>query len=292
MVGAGTMGAGIAQCALVAGCEVTLWCRRDERACELPAVMEQALGKQVARGKLDGASVPDLLSHLAVTTDLASLAACDVVLESVAEDLATKKALFSDLGAVCRPDAVLATNTSTLPVVDLAMQAGRPERVVGMHFFNPAWAMSLVEIARPITASAEAVAAACAFAGSLGKRCVEVEDRAGFVVNALLFRYLNGAVRLLEEGRASMQDVDAAMTLGCNFPMGPFSLLDLVGLDVSVSILDALHSEDCDQASSAAPTLRRLVAAGRLGRKSGRGFYDYTGPVAGNHTGPVAGKQR
>ena len=167
-----------------------------------------------------------------------------------------------------KPEAILATNTSTLPVVELAMVTARPERVCGIHFFNPAPMMKLVEIVRPITASDETIGAAIGFATACGKDAVEVKDRAGFIVNALLFPYLNNAVRMWEQGTASMDDIDTAMKGGCNFPMGPFALLDLVGLDTSLAILDALYAEFRDPNYAAVPTLRRMVAAGRLGRKT------------------------
>src|SRR5918995_1832426 len=198
-----------------------------------------------------------------------------VVSESVVEDLPTKRALFAELEQIVKPEGILATNTSTLPVVELAVATDRPDRVVGIHFFNPAPLMGLVEVVRPITASDDTVKQAMAFAVACGKDAVEVVDRAGFVVNALLFPYLNNAVRMLEQGTASREDIDIAMQGGCNFPMGPLALLDLVGLDTAVAILDALYAEFRDPNYATVPTLRRMVAAGHLGRKSGRGFYDY-----------------
>jgi 3-hydroxybutyryl-CoA dehydrogenase len=197
------------------------------------------------------------------------------VIESVVEDLAVKKDLFRSLDLAVKDEAILATNTSTLPVVDLAVVTERPERVCGIHFFNPAPMMSLVEIVRPLTASDETIAAARGFAETCGKDPVEVKDRAGFIVNALLFPYLNNAVRMLENGTATRDDIDSAMKGGCNFPMGPLALLDLVGLDTSLAILDALYDEFRDPNYAAVPTLRRMVAAGHLGRKSGQGFHDY-----------------
>jgi 3-hydroxybutyryl-CoA dehydrogenase len=172
--------------------------------------------------------------------------------------------------------AILATNTSTLPVVELAVETKRPERVLGIHFFNPAPMMSLVELISTILTSDETTAEARAFAEACGKEVVAVEDRAGFVVNALLFPYLNNAVRMLENGTASRDDIDTAMKGGCNFPMGPLALLDLVGLDTSLAILDALYDEFRDPNYAPVPKLRRMVAAGHLGRKSGQGFYDYS----------------
>ena len=205
------------------------------------------------------------------------LAACDLVLESVVEDLAVKQDLFAELDRVCAPDAILATNTSTLPVVELAMVTERPDRVCGIHFFNPAPAMSLVEVIPAITTSDATLDEARAFVVACGKTAVTVKDQAGFVVNALLFPYLNNAVKLFDAGVASRDDIDTAMKGGCNFPMGPLELLDLVGLDTSLSILDALYAEFRDPNFAPAALLKRMVAAERLGRKSGGGFYDYGG---------------
>jgi 3-hydroxybutyryl-CoA dehydrogenase len=209
------------------------------------------------------------------TSELERLTDCDLVIESVVEDLATKKHLFSELDRVCGDTTVLATNTSTLAVIDMAMETGRPDRVCGIHFFNPAPSMALVELVRPLTASDETMATARTFAEECGKTPVEVKDQAGFVVNALLFPYLNNAVKLYEQGVATKEDIDAAMKGGCGFPMGPFALLDLVGLDTSLAILDALYAEHREPSQAAAPLLRRMVTAEQLGRKSGRGFYDY-----------------
>ncbi len=237
--------------------------------------LDAGLIKQVSREKLTDDERQAILGRITVTDDLSELALADLVIESVVEDLAVKKALFAQLDEIVQPEAILATNTSTLPVVDLAMATKRPELVCGIHFFNPAPMMKLVEIIRPITAADETIATAIAFAASCGKDAVEVKDRAGFIVNALLFPYLNNAVRMWEQGTASMADIDTAMQGGCNFPMGPFALLDLVGLDTSLSILDALYDEFRDPNYAAVPTLRRMVAAGQLGRKTKQGFYTY-----------------
>jgi 3-hydroxybutyryl-CoA dehydrogenase len=216
-----------------------------------------------------------ILGRVTATSDLGELAGVDLVVESVVEDLETKRHLFRELDRIVAPGAVLATNTSTLPVVEMAMATGRPELVCGVHFFNPAPAMALVEVVRPITASDATVSAALAFAAKCGKDPVEVKDQAGFIVNALLFPYLNNAVRLLEQGVATREGIDAAMKGGCGFPMGPFALLDLVGLDTSLAILDALYEEYRDPNYAAVPLLRRLVTSGQLGRKTKKGFYDY-----------------
>ena len=239
------------------------------------AKLAGGLDRQVDKGRLDADERDAILDRVTATDDLGALADCDLVIESVVEDLDIKKALFAELDGIVQPGAVLATNTSTLPVIELAMATSRPESVCGVHFFNPAPMMKLVEIIRPITASDRTVAAALEFAASCGKDAVEVVDRAGFIVNALLFPYLNNAIKMWEHGTASIGDIDTAMQGGCNFPMGPFALLDLVGLDTALAILDALHAEFGDPNFAAATSLKRKVAAGHLGRKSGRGFLSY-----------------
>ncbi len=275
VVGSGIMGLGIAEVAAGAGCEVIVRTRSASTAAGMLAVLETTLARQVERERRTEEEASDLRKRVRATAELEDLAACDLVIESVIEDLAVKRQLFSELDRVTRRDAILATNTSTLPVVELAMETSRPEQVCGIHFFNPASAMRLVEVVVPITASAATIETVHGFVTACGKEAVEVKDRAGFVVNALLFPYLNNAMRLLESGVASMEGIDAAMTGGCGFPMGPFALLDLVGLDTSLAILEALHRETADPSTLPAPMLRRLVASGRLGRKTGHGFYDY-----------------
>jgi 3-hydroxybutyryl-CoA dehydrogenase len=239
------------------------------------AGLEKSLAKQVDRGKLEAAERDAALARVRAVSDLDELADCDLVLESIVEDLAAKKHLFSELDRIVAEGSILATNTSTLPVVEMAMETGRPERVCGIHFFNPAPMMPLVEVVRCITTSDETVETARAFAESCGKNPVLVRDQAGFIVNALLFPYLNNAVKLLDAGVASRDDIDAAMKGGCNFPMGPLELLDLVGLDTSLAIVEALYAEFRDPNYAPAPLLRRMVSAERLGRKTGHGFYDY-----------------
>jgi 3-hydroxybutyryl-CoA dehydrogenase len=275
IIGSGIMGSGIAEVAAAAGHEVVLRSRSQSTADAMLAGLEKSLGRQVEKGRRTEAERDEIVGRVSVTTDLGALADCDLVIESVVEDLAVKKHLFTELDRVCGESTILATNTSTLPVVEMAMETGRPDKVCGVHFFNPAPAMSLVEVVRPITASDETVSVALAFAAACGKEPVEVKDQAGFIVNALLFPYLNNAVRLLEQGVATREGIDAAMKGGCGFPMGPFALLDLVGLDTSLAILDALYTEFRDPNYAAVPLLRRMVAAEQLGRKSGQGFYDY-----------------
>ena len=269
IVGSGQMGGGIAEVAARAGFDVVLRSRTPQAAAT-PRWRRSTSRwpSRSPRASLEAAEREAILARITPTDDLDDLVDCDLVIESVVEDLAVKKALFAELDAVCKPDAILATNTSTLSVIELAVQTKRPERVCGIHFFNPAPLMSLVEVVRPLTASDETIAAAKAFAVACGKDAVDVKDRAGFIVNALLFPYLNNAVRMLDHGTASMEDIDTAMKGGCNFPLGPFQLLDLVGLDTSVSILDALYAEFKDPNYTPVPRLRRMVEAGLLGRKS------------------------
>jgi len=275
IVGSGIMGSGIAEVAAKSGVEVILRSRQRASADAMVASLEKSLAKQVERGKLEEQAAKEVAARVTATDDLHALHDCDLVLESVVEDLAVKKELFTRLDDIVKAGGILATNTSTLPVVELAMATERPDQVVGIHFFNPAPMMRLVEVIAPLTAAPETVTAAKEFATACGKDVVEVKDRAGFIVNALLFPYLNNAVRMLEAGTASRDDIDTAMQGGCNFPMGPLALLDLVGLDTSLSILDALYAEFRDPNYAAMPLLRRMVAAGQLGRKSGQGFYSY-----------------
>lgn len=275
IVGSGIMGSGVAEVAAKAGYEVVLRSRSQSTADAMIAGLEKSLAKQVERAKLDDAERTAVLGRVQAVSDLGELADCDLVLESIVEDLATKQHLFTELDRICRDGAILATNTSTLPVVEMAMHTGRPDRVCGVHFFNPAPAMTLVEIVRAITTSDETITAVTEFASACGKTPVQVKDQAGFIVNALLFPYLNNAVKLYDAGVASRDDIDTAMKGGCNFPMGPLALLDLVGLDTSLAILEALYAEFNDPNYAPAPLLRRMVSAERLGRKTGAGFHDY-----------------
>jgi len=275
IVGSGIMGSGIAEVAAKAGFEVTLRSRSQSTADRMVAGLEKSLAKQVERGKLEESERDAVLGRVRAVAELGELSECDLVIESIVEDLATKKHLFTELDRICPEHTILATNTSTLPVVEMAMETGRPDKVCGVHFFNPAPMMALVEIVRAITSSDDTIAEATAFATSCGKNAVQVKDQAGFIVNALLFPYLNNAVRLYDAGVATRDDIDAAMKGGCNFPMGPLELLDLVGLDTSLAILDALYTEFKDPNYAPAPLLRRMVSAERLGRKTGVGFYDY-----------------
>jgi 3-hydroxybutyryl-CoA dehydrogenase len=275
IVGSGIMGSGIAEVAAKAGFEVVLRSRAQSTADAMVAGLEKSLGRQVEKGRLGEPERDAALARVRAVADLGELAECDLVIESIVEDLPAKKHLFNELDRICAVNAILATNTSTLPVVELAMETGRPGLVCGIHFFNPASAMPLVEVVRSITTTDETVEAARGFAEACGKTPVLVKDQAGFIVNALLFPYLNNAVKLLDAGVATRDDIDTAMKGGCNFPMGPLELLDLVGLDTSLAILEALYAEFRDPNYAPAPLLKRMVAAEKLGRKARQGFYDY-----------------
>jgi 3-hydroxybutyryl-CoA dehydrogenase len=275
VVGTGIMGAGIAGLAATSGYEVVVRSRSEGAAGAFLAALEKQLNRQVEKGKLSDEARDETLTRVVATSSLSELAGCDLVIEAVIEDLAVKRELFRELNHVCGDETILASNTSTLSVIDLAMETRRPDRVCGLHFFNPAGVMPLVEIARPLTASDETIDEVRAFVERCGKNPVVVKDSTGFIVNALLFGYLGNAVRMLEQGVASMEDIDQAMKAGCNFPMGPFELYDLIGIDVCVAVFDALFDEYREQQYACPPLLRRMVAAGYLGRKAGRGFYDY-----------------
>ena len=273
VIGAGTMGSGIAQAfAQTEGYEVILTDINLELAQRGQQRVAKGLQSRVDRGKMEQAAADQINARIK-TGVLEGCGDCDLVVEAVLEEMSVKKETFKALDAIAKPECIFASNTSSLSITEIARGLNHP--LVGMHFFNPAPMMSLVEIVRPLTASDETVAAVTEFARTCGKDPVEVKDRAGFIVNALLFPYLNNAVRMLENGTASRDDIDTAMKGGCNFPMGPLALLDLVGLDTSLSILDALYAEFRDPNYAAVPALRRMVTAGQLGRKSGMGFYDY-----------------
>jgi len=275
VLGSGIMGSGIAEVAAATGATVIVRSRSQATGEAMLASMAASLTKQIEKGKRSAEDAEAIIKRVSATTHLADLSDCDFIIESVVEDLEVKRLVFRELNDVVKPEAILATNTSTLSVIELAMETSRPDRVCGLHFFNPAPAMSLVEVVRPICASDETMAAVTEFVVACGKEPVNVKDQAGFVVNALLFPYLNNAIRLLEQGVATKEGIDTAMKGGCGFPMGPFALLDLVGLDTSLAILDALFAEFAEPNFSPRPLLRRMVSAGQLGRKSGSGFYDY-----------------
>ncbi|MFI6698172.1 3-hydroxyacyl-CoA dehydrogenase family protein [Streptomyces sp. NPDC050509] len=275
VVGSGTMASGIAEVFAVAGYGVVLAARSPEKAAAARDRIATSLARSVERGRISAGAGDATLARIVPAGSLDALAEVDLAVEAVAEDLEVKRRLFATLDKVCRPGAVLATTTSSLPVVACARATSRPEDVVGMHFFNPAPAMKLVEVVRTVLTCDEAHATVREVAATVRKHPVECGDRAGFIVNALLFPYLNNAVKMVEQHYATPDDIDAAMKLGGGYPMGPFELLDVVGLDVSLAIERVLHREFRDPGLAPAPLLEHLVAAGCLGRKTGRGFREY-----------------
>jgi 3-hydroxybutyryl-CoA dehydrogenase len=275
VVGTGTMASGIIEVFAKAGYQVTYVGRSDERVASVAAAMARSLEKAVQRGRLTDEKRTAALARVTGTTALDDLADVDLVVEAVVEDIAVKTALFANLDEIVRPGAILATTTSSLPVIELAAVTGRQGDVVGLHFFNPAQVMKLVEVVHTIGTSPDVVATARALCSKLGKVPVTCGDRAGFIVNALLFPYLNDAVKMLEAHYATADDIDLAMKEGCALPMGPFELLDVVGLDVSLAIQRTLYTEFREGGFAPAPLLEHLVTAGYLGRKAGRGFRDY-----------------
>ena len=276
VVGCGIMGSGIVEVCAKTGAEVTFVEIDDERVAQGRARVEKSLGKAVDRGKLDAGERDQVLDRVSGTTDLEELGDVDLVIEAITENLPAKLEVFKTLDRITRDEVILATNTSSLPVVQMATATGRPDRVVGTHFFNPPPVMKLLELVRALTTSDETVEFARSYGEALGKTTVVAKDRAGFIVNYLLTLYLNGAVRMFEEGFASKEDIDTAVKLGLGHPMGPLELLDLIGLDTMLSVADVLYEEFRSPDFAAPPTARRMVQAGFLGRKTGRGFYDYS----------------
>ena len=275
VVGSGTMAVGIVGVLAKAGFDVLYVARGEEKVARVRSALERSLDKAVLRGKLEQADRDAALARVTGSARLDDLADRDLVIEAVVEELSVKQALFATLDEICRTGAVLATTTSSLPVVDLAAATGRPADVVGLHFFNPAPVMKLVEVVRTVSTADDVVATARAVCDRAGKHAVECGDRAGFIVNALLFPYLNDAVKMLQAHYATVEDIDNAMVVGCGYPMGPFDLLDVVGLDVSHAIQRTLYLEFREPGFAPAPLLEQLVTAGYLGRKTGRGFRDY-----------------
>ncbi len=275
VVGSGVMAAGIIEVFAKGGYEVVSVTRGAERSGRLCESVKNSMNKAVVRGKITEPERDSTLSRVSWSTVLDHLADVDLVVEAVVEELSVKTALFATLDEICKSGAILATTTSSLPVIECAMATGRPGDVVGLHFFNPAPIMNLVEVVHTIRTADETTAAAAAVVASLGKHPVVCADRAGFVVNALLFPYLNDAVRMVEANYANADDIDYAMKLGCGYPMGPFELLDVVGLDVALAIQRELYLEMREPGFAPAPLLEQLVTAGYLGKKVGRGFRDY-----------------
>jgi 3-hydroxybutyryl-CoA dehydrogenase len=275
VVGLGTMGAGIAQVCLQAGVETVGREVNDELAERGRATIDHYLSRGVEKGRMTAEQKDETLGRLTLATDLGALASCDLVIEAVIEDIATKAAVFKELDDVLPPVAILATNTSALSVTEIADVTQRPERVVGMHFFNPAPVLKLVEVVRTAHTSDEVFAAAYAFAEKLGKEPIACNDTPGFVVNRILIPLLNDCVRVIDEARVSPEDVDRAMTFGVNWPIGPCALIDLIGVDIHVHASEALAAALGEERMAPPPRLLQMLNEGKLGRKSGEGFFSY-----------------
>ena len=275
VVGCGLMGSGIALVSAEAGYEVVVREVAEDFLTKGLGRIDAFLQKGVARGKVTAERKAEVMGRLRGTTDLRALAACDIVIEAVVESLAAKREVYEALDAACPKPTIFASNTSSLSITELAACTKRPDRFVGLHFFNPVPLMKLVEVARAPLTSKEAFEAAFAFALSLGKTPVRTADKTGFIVNRLLVPYLLDAIRALEEGVGSVPDVDEAMKLGCGHPMGPLTLLDFVGLDTTYFIANIMFDEYREKRFAPPPLLKQMVQAGRFGKKSGRGFYEY-----------------
>jgi len=284
VLGCGLMGSGIAQTAAAAGFPTVVREVSDELLAKGKGAITGSLNRLVDKGKLDAATRDATLGRLRFTTKVADLKDADIVIEAVTEDLETKNALWKELDRLCRPTTLFASNTSSLTIAAMAAATSRPDRFVGLHFFNPVPLMKLVEVVRTVTTSAESFDRAYVFAGKLGKEPVAAKDTSGFVVNLLLVPYLLDAIRALEHGVATAPDIDKAMQLGCGYPMGPLVLLDFVGLDTTYKIAEIMFAEYREARYAPPPLLKRMVLAGYYGKKSGRGFYDYgtTPPTPSN----------
>lgn len=277
VVGLGTMGSGIVEVISRSGYSVIGVEMSDQAMSNADSRIRGSIDRGIAGSKITEVDGQAILSRIELTTSLVDLAACDLVIEAITEDLGSKSELFITLDSILGPDAIMATNTSALSVTQISVVTSRPSRVIGMHFFNPAMVQKFVEVVSTVTTDQEVVETCLEFARSLGKEPVLVSDRAGFIANSLLFGYLNQAVSMYEQKYASREDIDSAMKFGCALPMGPLALLDLIGLDTSLQILDTMYRESRDRLHAPSALLKQLVAAGRLGRKSGHGFYTYAG---------------
>lgn len=271
------MGSGIAEVCARAGMDVTVVEANAERAEATRASVERSMERAARAGKLDGSAHADAVARLAYTAKLDDVAGSDFALEAIVESERAKREVFLELDRLLPDARFLASNTSSVPIMKLAAETSRPERVLGMHFFNPVPVLKLVEVVRSIMTSEAVLAEAKAFAGELGKETIDSQDRAGFIVNALLIPYLLSAIRMYESGFASKEDIDHGMVLGCAHPMGPLALSDLIGLDTLQSVAESMHDEFRDASNVPPPLLNRMVEAGLLGRKTGRGFYSYEG---------------
>jgi 3-hydroxybutyryl-CoA dehydrogenase len=277
VVGAGLMGAGIAEVSAKAGYDTIVREVNDDLAARGLGRIESSMAKAVAKGKLAAADRDAARARLTITTQLSDLADCDIVVEAIVENLEQKKQTYQQLDSLCKAETIFCSNTSSLTITEMAATTRRADRFAGLHFFNPVPVMKLVEVVRTLATSEATVEAVLAFARSLGKEPVRAHDNSGFIVNRLLVPYLLDAVRALEEGVGTKEDIDRAMELGCGHPMGPFKLLDFVGLDTTYAIAEIMFQEYREKRFAPPPLLKRLVLAGRYGKKAGRGFYEYGG---------------
>jgi 3-hydroxybutyryl-CoA dehydrogenase len=277
VLGCGLMGSGVAEISAKAGLET--WVREiNEQLVEKgKAAITKSLDKAVEKGKLEAGARDAALGNLKFTTSLEDLKECDIVIEAVTEDLALKNEMFGTLDKVCPPHTIFASNTSSLTIADMAAATSRPDRVLGLHFFNPVPVMKLVEVVRTIATSDDAYQTAYAFAKTIGKEPVEAKDTSGFIVNRLLVPYMLDAIRCLEQGLASIEDIDKSMVLGTGYPMGPFVLCDFVGIDTLYKISEIMFEEFREPRFAPPPLLKRMVTMGYYGRKTKKGFYDYSG---------------
>ena len=277
VLGAGLMGSGIAEAAAKAGYETVVREVSEELARKGAKRIESSLEKGVERGKLKPEERDAARARLAMTTKLEDLAGCDIVIEAIVENLDVKKETYRELDRLCKPETIFCSNTSSLTITEMSAATKRPERFAGLHFFNPVPVMKLVEVVRTIATSDETEATVLEFARSLGKEPIRAQDNSGFIVNRLLVPYLLDAVRAVEEGVGTKEDIDRGMELGCGHQMGPLKLLDFVGLDTTYAIAEIMFNEYREKRFAPPPLLKRMVLAGRFGRKSGRGFYEYGG---------------
>ena len=286
VIGCGLMGSGIAQVSAQSGFEVVVREINQELLDKGLGRISDFLSKGVKREKLSQSDMDEALSKIAGTTELGDLSDCDIVIEVIIEKMELKAEVYTELSKVCKPETIFASNTSSLSITEMASHTDRPDKMVGLHFFNPVPLMKLVEVARSVATSSESFDTVYEFARSLGKTPVKCNDTTGYIVNRLLVPYLLDSIRQLENGLATIEDIDNAMKLGLGYPMGPFTLLDFVGIDTTLYIADIMFDEFKEHKYAAPPLMRRMVHAGYFGRKSGKGFYDYTAdPITVNELG-------